>query len=206
MIDYVLIRKANKKMYLRIKNGQVVVTAPRNVPKREIDVFVNKNAMWIENHLKEPKKGLCEGDVLHLFDRDLVIHYAGEQPQIVKNTLVLPHDQKSLEFFVEQYSEDYLLNRLAFFAKKMGEGPVLLKLGFYKSKWGSCKPSKRTITLNLNLIYSDKECIDAVIVHELAHFKVMNHSADFYRIVEAVLPDYRLRMKRLKQYTIPFID
>ena len=206
MIDYVLIRKSNKRMYLRIKNGQVVVTAPRNVSKREIDAFVNRNTKWIESHLKEPQKGLFEGDTLHLFDRDLVIHYDGKKPQIAGQTLILPKDQKALEFFIRQYSQDYLMERLNLFAKQMGEGPVLLKLGFYKSKWGSCKPSTRTVTLNLNLIYSDRECIDAVIVHELAHFRVMNHSADFYRIVESVLPDYRVRMKRLKKYTIPFID
>lgn len=207
MIDYILIRKPNKRMYLRIKDGQVVVTAPRNVPKREIDAFVNKNASWIEKHLNEPKKGLSEGDVLHLFDKDVQIHFQYRDPEMVGNKLILPPYQSVLNEFILNYAQKTLKDRLMYYAKIMHEDHRLqLKLAFYKSKWGSCTPSKRLITLNLNLAYTDIECIDAVVVHELAHLRVMNHSADFYRIVESVLPDYRLRMKRLKAYNIPYIE
>ncbi len=206
MIDYILIRKPNKRMYLRIKDGQVVVTAPRNVPKREIDAFMNKNASWIEKHLNEPKKGLCEGDVLHLFDRDVQVHFANQDPEIVGNKLILPKSQNALNRFILDYVQKTFQERLMYYARIMHEDRLKLKLAFYKSKWGSCTPSKRLITLNLNLAYSDIECIDAVVVHELAHLRVMNHSAKFYAIVESVLPDYRLRMKRLKAYNIPYIE
>ena len=44
-----------------------------------------------------------------------------------------------------------------------------------------------------------EEAIDYVVVHELAHLVEMNHSPRFYKIVEAVLPDYKERKKLLKQ-------
>ena len=43
------------------------------------------------------------------------------------------------------------------------------------------------------------EILDYVVVHELAHRKEMNHSKDFWKIVEQVLPDYQKRRKRLKE-------
>ena len=44
------------------------------------------------------------------------------------------------------------------------------------------------------------EVLDGVVVHELCHLKVMNHSRAFYREVEKVLPDYRDRQKWLRDH------
>ena len=45
------------------------------------------------------------------------------------------------------------------------------------------------------------DLLDYVVVHELAHRREMNHSKDFWRIVEEVLPDYRERRKRLNNFS-----
>jgi len=44
-----------------------------------------------------------------------------------------------------------------------------------------------------------EECIDAVIVHELAHLKHMNHGRAFYAEIEKIMPDYRKRMRKMKK-------
>jgi predicted metal-dependent hydrolase len=46
---------------------------------------------------------------------------------------------------------------------------------------------------------ADKDVVDYVVVHELAHLKEMNHSKSFWGIVETVLPDYKQRRTRLKE-------
>ena len=43
-----------------------------------------------------------------------------------------------------------------------------------------------------------EEAIDLVVVHELCHIKVKNHSRDFYALLEQYLPDYKERKKLLK--------
>ena len=72
----------------------------------------------------------------------------------------------------------------------MGVKPRQLKLSDAKRRWGSCS-AKQSINLNWRLIMLDDSLIDYVVVHELAHLLELNHSADFWRIVESVLPDHR---------------
>ena len=67
-----------------------------------------------------------------------------------------------------------------------------------KTKWGSCD-SNRNIKLNFRLIMLPHKTLDYVIVHELSHILEMNHSKEFYKIVSAVMPSYKLHQKILKE-------
>ncbi len=52
MMDYTLQRKAIKHVYIRVRDGQIVVTAPRSLSKEYIDAFVQQKQGWIEKHLQ----------------------------------------------------------------------------------------------------------------------------------------------------------
>jgi len=55
-----------------------------------------------------------------------------------------------------------------------------------------------TVTLNSSLIHKDVTLIDYVIIHELCHFKYMDHSSAFWKEVEKYYPYYKLARERLK--------
>jgi predicted metal-dependent hydrolase len=63
-------------------------------------------------------------------------------------------------------------------------------------RWGSCTSTGR-IFLNPMLISASKDCIDYVIIHELCHLRFPNHSADFYRLLTNILPDWSDRKQKL---------
>jgi len=100
----------------------------------------------------------------------------------------------------ELYSVEFIENRVNHFSKLMDLKFKRLKFRKMKSRWGSCN-SKSEITLNSELTRVDKELIDYVIVHELAHIKHMNHSKEFHNLVENYLPmskTYRDRLKNIR--------
>ena len=99
-----------------------------------------------------------------------------------------------------QEAMDHLTTRVAEFGNLMGVKPRRLKLSDAKRRWGSCS-AKQSINLNWRLIMLDDSLIDYVVVHELAHLVELNHSADFWRIVEGVLPDHRDLRKRLREHS-----
>ena len=67
-----------------------------------------------------------------------------------------------------------------------------------RKRWGSCS-SDGSIRLNWRIVMAEAALIDYVAVHELAHLDVMNHSPRYWQKVERVMPDYRLRRKRLNE-------
>jgi predicted metal-dependent hydrolase len=67
-----------------------------------------------------------------------------------------------------------------------------------KSRWGSCS-SKKNLNFNVKLICFREEIIEYVVVHEMSHLIHMNHSKDFWKLVERLLPDYDARRKELKK-------
>ena len=68
-----------------------------------------------------------------------------------------------------------------------------------KTRWGSCS-TKNNINLNMNLLHLPPELIDYVLLHELVHTRVKNHSKDFWNELETVVPNARQVDRRLKDY------
>ena len=70
-----------------------------------------------------------------------------------------------------------------------------------QKRWGSC-PSAGAILLNLKLIQVPKPLIDYLIIHELCHLKVHNHSRAFYELLAKVLPDWAERREQLNRVKV----
>ena len=68
-----------------------------------------------------------------------------------------------------------------------------------KTRWGSCNTKTKKININLQLVHKPEKCLEYVILHELAHIKVPNHSKQFYDIIEAYMPDYKATKKLLNK-------
>lgn len=75
-----------------------------------------------------------------------------------------------------------------------------LKIFAMRRAWGRCYYTKGLITLNLHLVKAPRPCIDYIVLHELCHFMVSNHSKDFHRLVESFLPGWREADQLLKTF------
>jgi predicted metal-dependent hydrolase len=87
-------------------------------------------------------------------------------------------------------------------AKRYGVREASLRLRRMRRRWGSCG-AKGTILLNTELVRAPVHCIDYVIVHELCHLMVAHHGPKFYRLLDRMMPDWRLRKERLERVAVP---
>lgn len=94
-----------------------------------------------------------------------------------------------LKKFYKSEAEQYLKKRLEFWSEITGLVPQKLIFRSNATRWGSCS-SQKHISLNWKLVCQSSILIDYVIVHELCHLQYLNHSRDFWNLVETYLPAY----------------
>jgi len=162
MINYEVQYSRIKNIYIQIKDGKVIVKAPRSTSKKQIEKIINEKEKWIEKAL-EKEKNKQKREPL----------YSNEQfKQIVEKNA----------------------NQLI---QETGLVPKKITLKQIKYAWGTCS-SRKNITINIELIKYSEQAIRYVILHELCHLKYMNHSKDFWNLVEQYMPDYKQVKKEFK--------
>lgn len=112
-----------------------------------------------------------------------------------KQRMMLERAKRPIEQ-VEERSEESLFERVGYYVNLTGLVPDKVRLSNAKTRWGSCY--KNNIRLSKRLLSIPIEVADYIIVHELVHIVIKNHSKQFWHKVEEVYPDYREVRKRLK--------
>ena len=164
-MEYTIIRSDRKTLALEIRQGGLIVRAPRGASDKEINEFVTKHKKWIEKNLlkmKEREKAL-----------DGIEHLSMSEIKALadKALKVIP-------------------GRVKYYAQRIGVTYGRITIRNQRSKWGSCS-AKGNLNFNCLFMLAPPEVLDSVIVHELCHRKEMNHSDRFYAEVLRVFPDYR---------------
>ena len=115
----------------------------------------------------------------------------------------LPHaatpDQikDAVQAWLMRQAKRLFTERLNHFAPTLNVQWTRLSLSSADTRWGSAS-ANGSIRLNWRLIHFKQSVIDYVVVHELSHLRVMDHSPRFWDTVRAVVPDYAAQRRQLK--------
>ena len=82
------------------------------------------------------------------------------------------------------------------YSKLLGKSPKKVRIRDLKYAWGSCS-SNQNISINLKLANKDERAIEYVVLHEMCHLIYMNHSRNFWNLVEKNMPKYKEYKKLL---------
>lgn len=208
-IEYVLERKNVKNINIRVRKGQVYVSAKEEIPKTYIDQLVKSRASWIEKAVERQESLKKEKEGLYLLgqkvDLDILkgpVNKWEEDEERLKIYLKDTKDCKRLGELINKWQREKAsliftdsLRRMLDLGKIQGE--VELNYRLMKSRWGTCYPSRKKIIINTRLVEREINLIDYVILHELVHLLHPNHGRAFYKKLLSLMPDYKDREKLL---------
>lgn len=224
-IDYEIRRSKRRKktIEVRVSRDGVCVYAPWATSDPEVQAFVRERAEWILRHLAK----LSEVEPMRFVDGETLAYLGREIPLVfevsdLSTPLVHLEDgcfrvaePESLDqeervdtigrAFLRWYyarADQRLAETVDRWWPVAGHGPksrVLIRN--QRKRWGSCGVDG-TLRFNWRVMMLEPDLIDYVVVHELAHLKVRNHSSDFWNLVRDYMPDVQERRKRLRQKAI----
>ena len=163
-------RSDRRTLALQVKDGRVIVLAPRRTPEARIRQFIAAHEAWIAKTLAAQQRRA----------------EAHPEPTEAEKKACIAR------------AKEVLPGRVAHYSRIMGLYPTQLRITGAKTRFGSCS-NRGHICFSWRLMLYPPEAIDYVVVHELAHLKHMNHSPAFHALVESVLPDHKARRALLRK-------
>ena len=129
-----------------------------------------------------------------------VIEYDSVSKTYIDGNKIISKDQHELSKYLFHQCQVIFTSRLERLKAQFDNLPEFtLKIRKMSTRWGVCNKSSMSITLNSELIKKDVSLIDYVIIHELCHFKYMNHSLEFWQEVEKYYPYHKMARKMLRE-------
>ena len=213
-------RRSSRSLRLSIQSsGEVRVSIPVWAPYSAGISFAHARLDWIRRQLPERPPSLAEGQLVGKYHRLRFVAANVNKPSVrLKQTeVVVRHplgsaiSDAAVQAAAERgalkalrlQAEQLLPQRLAQLAQTHGCTYRQVSVKRLKSRWGSCD-SRQNIVLNFYLMQLPWECIDYVLLHELAHTRVMQHGPKFWAEMERLLPDVK-RLRKLLRTDRPLL-
>ena len=187
--------------------GEIILTIPLYHSKRQVVGFIEKSKPWLEKQMAKAfsKRPYVEGMVLPIFGRDYELRHKPSQSFRSwwgEDHLLIHAPIEEFSVFVQkslyQVATQFLTGRTTFYAKRLKKSVNRITLRDTRSRWGSCS-ANGNISYSWRVIFAPEQVADYLCAHEVAHLVEMNHSPQFWKIVEDFCPDYKNLRHWLRQ-------
>jgi len=194
-----IIKKNNKNLYIRVKEGKIVVTCNYFNTNRQIEKLIKDNYNSIVKMINKYEFKQEKKEQFYMFGKQYDVVYGFKELEITEDKIFVLN-KKELEKHLDKNIKEIYANRLDYWYKLFEEKIPTpnLKIRKMTSRWGVCNLKNNNITLNYYLHKYNLECLDYVIIHELSHFIHPNHSSSFWKLVEKYCNNYKIIRKKLK--------
>ncbi|MBM09759.1 M48 family metallopeptidase [Leeuwenhoekiella blandensis] len=214
-IEYTIQEKNGlKSHYITVERGNGVVLKGEPVSIEKAQRLILKKAKWIIEKLNLVET-IEDGDIVtgsriqylgrryytQLFQNDefnqVLVEFNESKFKITVPEVYTQEDiHKSLNQFFKEKAAEKFKPRLLKWSKETGLDFNELKLQKLQKRWGSCTPSNNII-INIDVIKLPWSLIDYVLIHELVHTKIKNHSKEFWSELSKYLPDWKKLDERM---------
>jgi predicted metal-dependent hydrolase len=176
---YTLIRSDRHSMEIKVQpiTGEIVIRIPRRTAQKTAEDFLRRNLDAVLSAVSRAKSTIPDRMHTALADEEIRI--------------------------LKAQADAYIPDRIRYFTDLLGlPNPDKISYTAAKQRFGSCRkyPDGRVhLCFSYRLMQYPRDAVDAVILHEVAHMRYMDHAAAFYALIRSVMPDYDLRHAKLKE-------
>ena len=223
---YTLIRSSRRRKTSEIivkRDCKVIVRAPFDKPISDIEGFIQKNAKWILKKQLQYNNETPRQIIDPTYQEDSTLPYLGKNyPLRITNhqenkenkfefvneeefLVYLGMNSKASNRRIKSLYEGWLMQKarpifeekVKRYSIRLAVEPSKIIIKNLKSRWGSATKGN-VINLNVNLLKASEDVIDYVVLHELCHLKIKEHSHRFWDLMHRFMPNYQDKIDWLK--------
>ncbi len=222
-IEYEVVRSIRRKKTVELTvdgRAGLLVAAPNDLPMGRIEEIVRRRGAWVirkatSEMLAAHFRQFVSGESVPYLGRR--VRMAVRDAEVRRPQIRFRHwsfdvlapsgsggeERRDMirQAFVHWFkarAADRLTARVNRWAARLGQSPSAVLIRDQRQRWGSCSPDG-TLRFNWRVVMAEPSIVDYVVVHELVHLAVKNHSAAFWTRLAAVIPDYSARRRRLRE-------
>ena len=189
-----IIYKRIRNIHYRFQNGAFLITCPKRVSEKMIKSGLEKYARRLIN--TSPVNKGETADSITIFGEVYPLSESGLF-SLPNQEVVRYKNKEDLHKKLKKWFLNYLNERNRYYGHLMNAPEYTVKARNMRTRYGTNNKHAQTITYALVLMHYSIEIIDSVIVHELTHCFVYNHSDNFYRLLYKYCPNYDILRKKL---------
>jgi predicted metal-dependent hydrolase len=184
--------------------GRVEIVVPVGVSHKTVREFVQRFTPWIDRKVAAMQ---CFTQPAAAVPSAVEFAFTGERfevdwqstpkrgvNQLGERLLLRAPDDGAARYLLQGWLKRAASERLApplmQLASDLNYPVARVAIRCQRTRWGSCS-TRGTVSLNCSLVFLRPQVVRYLFIHELAHMKHMNHSANFWRLVERLEPEYR---------------
>jgi predicted metal-dependent hydrolase len=212
-IDHLIHSKRKTVALIVQRDGSLTVRAPLRMSAKHIQEFVLSHAEWILEKQAQAqaappasRKQYVDGETFLFLGKEtpltIISHqrsaltFHGERVHLANSRLA-----NAKQAFIKWYKAQAMTlisKRVVFYASRDHFSYGKVRISSARTRWGSCS-SSGTLSFTWRLIMAPPEVIDYVVVHELAHTQIKDHSRNFWDRVAEIMPEYKRHLSWLKK-------
>lgn len=211
-----------KNLHLSVHppDGRVTISSPNFYDVEKVKIYAATKLGWIKREQvkinnqerEEPKLMITHESHQFLGKRYLLKVIEANRPKLLlmHSTIeiyTLPkatfeQKERTLYNWYKRELEGIVGKMISNYAKEMNIININFGIRKMKTKWGSCNIEKRILWFNIELAKKPIECIEYIVVHEMAHLLERNHNKNFIILMDKYLPNWRIQKQILNKLPI----
>lgn len=205
-------KKSLKNIYIRVNppDGSITINAPAELQDVAIEAYFIKMLPEVvkakDRMLEQERRAygkLVSGEIHFLWGKPYTLQVVHEKTRrriaIKDDKIIMTVRENVTHSAREDLLKDWyrreikraLKTVVASCEKKTGIRAKKIIVRNMKTRWGTCNAATRRIFINLQLAKKPSECLEYVIIHELAHMREKGHTQEFYALVERCCPKWK---------------
>lgn len=219
-----VVRKPVRHLYLSVHppTGRVRLTAPERATTESLRLFAIRKLGWIQRQQRrlraqkrETPRDYIERESHYVWGRRYLLRITerAAPPAIVLTPRYLHMSvrpgtkrERRAQLLAAWYRDQIraeLPALLGKWSKILKVHPRRIFVQRMKTRWGGCNPDSGNLRLNTELARKPRECLEYILVHELAHLIEAHHNERFERLMDRTLPGWQVIRRNLNELPLP---